>query len=106
MFSKKQKISKRLFDEVFANAKTIKTEVFILKYRKNKEKEVRISVVTPKKIFKTAVLRNKIKRRFKAVLKETKTIEQKYDLIFVLNKKIENKKREDITLIINQIRLK
>jgi ribonuclease P protein component len=106
MFSKKHRITKRLFEEVFSNGKTIKTNYFLLKYRTNEENIVRVSVVASKKIFKTAVLRNKVKRKFKAILKETNLIQTNNDLIFILNKNIEIAKRKDVTLIINQIRLK
>lgn len=78
----------------------------MLKYRKNEESTSRISVVASKKIFKTAVLRNKVKRKFKAVLKETQLVKSNNDLIFILNKSAEVTKKEDMALIINQIRLK
>jgi ribonuclease P protein component len=106
MLSKKYKISKKLFEEVFVKGKSVKTDFFLLKYKNNEEKTSRVSVVASKKIFKTAVSRNKIKRKFKSILKETRLINSKRDLIFILNKNTEAVDRNELILIIDQIRLK
>ena len=64
-FKKTEKLtSKKVMDEVFANGNTIKAFPFIVKYSLVEEQEspVQLAISVPKRNFKKAVDRNKIKR--------------------------------------------
>ncbi len=63
MLSKKHRINKELFKEVFSGGRSFHFKFISLKIAKNKEKEMRFAFVAPVKTAKKAVDRNKLKRR-------------------------------------------
>ena len=86
-------IKKRVdFLKVSKSGKKIFTKGFILqKYKRNMDLEkdtIRIGFTITKKIG-GAVIRNKIKRRFRAIIKEifTKYLKKNYDYVIIANKK-------------------
>lgn len=104
MLKKKKRVTKKTFQEIFKNGKTISTPFFLFKYLKNKEPQY--SFVVSKKIAKNAVLRNKLKRFGYNTLRNN-TTENKG--IFFFKKNIENlekEAKEDIFYIINKTKQK
>ncbi len=63
MLPKRQRITKRLFSESFSHSKTVSNDFLTLKYKVISEFPSKTSVVVSKKVEKSAVGRNKTKRR-------------------------------------------
>lgn len=105
MFSQKQRLNTSLFDEVFNFGKTKPNKLFLVKYKKNNLEFSRFAVVVSKKKVSSAVKRHLIKRRFFNAIKETGLLNKGYDVIFILNKEVENMSFDDLILIINKIEL-
>lgn len=67
MFKKKQRISSGLFSRILRSGETKHTDHFSV--RVVHSKEPRMAVVVSKKVTKTAVKRNTLKRKMRAILK-------------------------------------
>lgn len=93
MLPKKQKVDKKLFDEVFKNGRNYHSDFLFLKMsalEKQSDKS-RFAVVIPKKISKKATERNLIKRKIFASLRENKgKIKTGFAVIIFVKKGIEN----------------
>ncbi|OGD66941.1 ribonuclease P protein component [Candidatus Campbellbacteria bacterium RIFOXYC2_FULL_35_25] len=91
MLSKKSKISKKLFDQVFKEGKVYHSDSLYAKILKiGLAEENKFSIVVPKKISKKAVTRNLLKRRgFFILEKHLEKIISPYAIIFFLKKEIE-----------------
>ena len=79
MFPKKNRINKRLFDDIIKNGSSIHGSFFVFKFLKNPKikdfdpnKNFYISCVAPKSMVKSAVLRNKFKRKAYCAIKPLK----------------------------------
>lgn len=96
MFSKKQRLNKELFDNVFKLGKTQKTEYFLVKQIENNMDYSRFAISVPKKNVKGAVKRHLLKRRFSHALKNVNLVGQGRDFVFVLNSQIQNIKQADL----------
>lgn len=70
---------------LFSNAKTVKNPLFTMKYSKNSDKKATFAVAPSKKVFKTAVLRNKIKRRIYSAVKSAGLESLPYNIAFIPN---------------------
>ncbi len=79
-------IKKIEFNEIFKNSDQMFTNFFILKYS-NSEK-FRYGISVSKKIFKSSVKRNKVKRQIRSILYQYKPSFNK-NIIIVVNKKYE-----------------
>lgn len=97
MIPKEQRITKRLFSESFSYSKSISNDYFTLKYKAILEFPSKISVVVSKKVVKSAVGRNALKRLFyENVQKSTKILKKPYILMFF-------PKKESITIDKNKL---
>lgn len=67
MLSKQKRIPRTLFPHV-ANGGAFHTHLFTVRWKKSSQDGGRFSVVVSKKVAKTAVLRNKLRRRFYSAL--------------------------------------
>jgi len=69
---------------VYRRGQTIRTGVVSLKYIRNqREEKYRVAVVVSRKVSKSAVVRNRIRRRvYEIVRKEATYIGAAYDLVF------------------------
>lgn len=85
MLPKKNRLKKKKdFEKVLKKGKGFKEDFLILKVKKNRLKELRFGFIVSQKVSKKAVVRNKIKRRFREVVKERiKRINKKVDIILI-----------------------
>jgi ribonuclease P protein component len=91
---------------VYQKGKTARTPLCLLKYVPNpRRKQARVAVVVGKKIHKSAVVRNRIRRRFYEAIREAGVGEWlAYDLVFtVLDERTEALEEKDIKNIISQL---
>ncbi|NCN03867.1 MAG: ribonuclease P protein component [Candidatus Pacebacteria bacterium] len=65
MFPKENRFNSRLGDEFFANAKRIYSPLFVLYYQQREDKQVKATVIVPKKHASKATERSKIKRKMR-----------------------------------------
>lgn len=71
---------------VYQNGKTIRGQQLALKYCENQRRSVfRVAIVVSKKVHKSAVKRNRIRRRLYEIVRElAKDINKPYDLVFTV----------------------
>ena len=75
---------KKDFDKILKTKKSFKERFLILKLNKNKLKDVRFGVIVSQKVSKKAVVRNKIKRRFRSVLKDSsQNLKKGFDIVLI-----------------------
>lgn len=72
---------------VYKNGQSVRTRLFTIKYTKNsKRKRPRFSVVVSKKVFKSAVGRNRIRRRIYEQLRlQIPNIKDVYDVVVIVS---------------------
>ena len=110
MLPKKKRLSARILKEIFLTQKPVfnnkNYKIFI---RRNVYTYPRISIIVPKNVDKRSVIRNKIKRKFSALLemfeKQKTLLPRDYVIIIkqnILYKKIDELKSEFIK-ILNEI---
>lgn len=71
---------------VHSQGKTVRTKLCGLRFAANeRQKNIRVAVVVSKKVHKSAVLRNRIRRRvYEAVRSHQDQITQPFDMVFVV----------------------
>lgn len=71
---------------VYKNGQTIKSQLIILRFIKNSHRNnSRVAVVVSKKIFKSAVKRNRIRRRvYECIRPKLNYFNDSYDIVFVI----------------------
>ena len=81
-FGKKEKLkSKKLIDKLFAEGKSIKSfplKLVYISFDNAEEPELKTGVSVPKKLVKTAVKRNRIKRMMREVFRKNKYLVTSY----------------------------
>lgn len=96
MLSKTNRLTTLQLEEVIEKGEVVHTSLFWLKRYKNQDKTKKLSVITPKKIFKTAVTRNKFKRKVYNYTKEIfSKIKEGFNIVLALKEpllKTENNK--------------
>lgn len=96
MIPSKNKINKKLFDEVFKKGKIFNSRFFILKSFSIKEGK-KFTLVVPSSVSASAVKRNLLKRRGRYVINLNKDkIKEGRALIFLFKKESLNSKFEEI----------
>ncbi len=63
MISKKHRVNKALFDQIFKGGSVVHSPIFMFKYLKNLENKGFYSFVVPKTVAKSAVKRNSLRRK-------------------------------------------
>lgn len=87
MFKKNSRIDKKDVVRVMKEGVTYHSPSFLLKLLRNPQKTKLFSVIVSKKVAKTAVSRNKNKRRVREIVKkQEKNIPQGYFYIIILKK--------------------
>lgn len=84
MLPKVSRMKEKDITLLFSNAKNLKTPLFIVKFQKNQR--LIFSVAPSKKIFKTAVERNKVKRRIYNAIKEVNPTGLLFAIVIIPNK--------------------
>jgi ribonuclease P protein component len=75
---------KKDFEIIFKNSKNLRSNLFILKIKKNNLGLDRFGLVVSQKVSKRAVIRNKVRRRLAEAIKtEIENIETGLDLVLV-----------------------
>jgi ribonuclease P protein component len=107
-FPKKEKLTnKKVFETLFTEGKALREfplQLIYVKTAPNGEVPIKVAVVAPKKKFKTAVQRNRIKRLLREAYRHNKpiifnNIEGNFAFIFLyLGKKTPNFKEVDLTM--------
>jgi ribonuclease P protein component len=71
---------------VYKNGQAVRSHLVTLKYSKHpKRKEQRVAVVISKKVLKSAVRRNRVRRRIYEIIRhELTNIQPSYDLVFLV----------------------
>ncbi len=86
--------------------KSLVSPSFVLRYEENSQQEAKFAVVVSKKVDKRATVRNKIKRKFLNILKES-SADQKESLVFFLKKvsldKTDEELKKEIKEVLNKI---
>ena len=71
MLAKINRIKKKKdFDEIFKKGKIFRSDSLIFKFKKNNLKESRFGFVVSLKVSKSAVVRNKIRRRMSEIIRQ------------------------------------
>ncbi len=97
MLPRKKRLTTELFDQIMSSGRIFNSPLFTLRAIKTKEKS-RFSVVASKKIFKTAVLRNKIRRRVYAQIEKlSPRIQGGFNGIFLAKQIVEKSSPEAIS---------
>ncbi len=87
MISKSQRINRDNFENIMKKGGMINSSLFSLKFLKNPINTTHFSVVVSKKVAKTAVLRNKIRRRGYSVFgKVAKSLNNPYFIILFVKR--------------------
>lgn len=88
---------KKEFESAFKAGKIYSGDFFILKTKENKSSFSRFAFVCPVKNEKKAVLRNKNKRLFRAIIKERiSSFKENIDGIFIIKKEVKGKTYQEI----------
>ena len=92
MLPKINRITKKKdFEVIFRKAKSIKSNLFILRVAKNNLGLNRFGFVISQKVSKLATVRNKVRRRLREIVKvEFDNIKKGNDLVFIATREIEN----------------
>lgn len=74
-------------NDVYRNGSTVRANELSVRYKLNqKRKQYRVAVVVSKKVSKSAVVRNRIRRRvFELIRKQDKAISQPYDIVILIH---------------------
>lgn len=91
MFKKSSRIDKKDVGKVIKEGVAYHSPSFLLKVLKNTEEKTLFAVVVSKKVSKTAVGRNKNKRRVREVLKKALKEKKEHNFYIVILKKDLNK---------------
>lgn len=86
MLSKDTRVTTSRFKEIFDTGKTRRSGDFLIKFLPNTDRTTRAGVVVSKKVAKTAVERNKIKRTIYRLLQENKEALPYLDYIIFVQK--------------------
>lgn len=90
MFNQKNRLRKKKeIEKVFKSGKGFYSDILGFKFLKNDLNESRFCIIISAKISKKAVIRNKIRRRIRAIIiEDLKKIKKDTDLIIIVNKNI------------------
>lgn len=88
---------------VYQNGKTVRGPLCAIKYASNNRRKVyRLAVVVSKKVNKSAVVRNRIRRRlYEAVRHEAPAIQEPYDIVItVFHDQLASISSEEVTRLV------
>ena len=94
--ARRHRLLKKDIDNVFKRGKTVKGSFFFIKFLKNDTGKLRLAVSISKKVLKTAVARNKIKRFFSNFFYSSLFLNTPVDLVIVVTTSIVEKPLKEI----------
>lgn len=108
MLAKINRIKKKKdFEIIFKNSKSFKTSLFIFRIMKNSLGISRFGFVVSKKLSKSAVVRNKVRRRLSEAIKaEINNIKPETDLVIIALPGVEKKEFSEVKEAINNTLIK
>lgn len=101
---------KKDFENIAKFGKAFASDFFVLKKIDNNSEQTRFGFVVSKKVSKKAVIRNKVKRRIRAGVKEfLPQIKQGLDIVFFSKQAVKNKEfgeiKQDIWQLLKKARV-
>ena len=100
-------VSNREFNSIINRKKKTYNSSFTVYYTFKKEGKLKVGISVSKKNFKTAVLRNKIKRQVRAMCDEIMAIDLNVDIVIIVSKNYLNfdykLNKENLNLIYKKI---
>lgn len=93
---------KKEFDVIFKKGKSCKEKFLVLKYLKNSFQEYRVAFIISSKVSKSAVTRNKIRRRLYELVRKIDGL-PKYDFVFIALPGMEKVDFKDTESMVKQI---
>jgi ribonuclease P protein component len=111
MLSKLNRLKKKKdFEATFKKGKFLKSKNFILRFAKNNLEFSRFGFIVSQKVSKKAVVRNKVRRRVSAIIKNSfESIKPGQDIIFIAlfgaDKKNFSEVKEEVLEILNTSKL-
>ena len=105
MFPSKFRLKhKSCIKKVFLHGKKKYTSLFLCICKKNFKKNSRVTVIVSKKYDKRAVLRNRLKRKFREALRENVIdLKENLDIIIVPKKESDDKHISEIKTVFDKI---
>ena len=105
MLSKINRLTrKKDFEMIFKKGKGFKEDFLLLKIIKNNLGLIRFGFIVSQKVSKKATVRNRIKRRLRAIAgREVKKNKRGFDILFIVLPGLEKKKFQDVEKIINKL---
>lgn len=105
MLPKKNRLTrKKDFDLVFKKGKSFKEDFLILRAVGSKTEDCRFGIVVSKKISKKATVRNRVKRKLRALTElKIKKIKKGTDIIFIALPGLERKEFSEVEKTINSL---
>lgn len=95
---------KKNFERVFKKGKAVKEDFLLLKFVDNGLAKDRFAIIVSQKISKKATVRNKLKRRIRAIISQKlPKIKKGFDLIFVARPGLESQDFWEIEKTIDKI---
>ncbi len=106
MLTKSKRLSTALFSDIIEKGQSFHNPFLIIKVKKT-DKISRFAVSVPKKVAKTAVLRNKIKKKIYSIIKNfEKKIILGFNVIFIAKIGVDKLKFTDLSNEIDKIFVK
>ncbi|MEI6490541.1 MAG: ribonuclease P protein component [bacterium] len=109
MLPKSQRLNSSEVETVMSQGRALFGDLFLVKFIKNETGGLKISAIAPKKTFKTAVERNKVKRRINSALSpifNKNFIKNSFLVAIVANKKSLSVKIPELSSSLEQIFVK
>jgi ribonuclease P protein component len=103
MLKKKHSLSKKKdFKNILESKKSLFTNTLIIKFKQNDLSYSRFAVLVSKKISKKAVIRNKQKRRIKAIIRQDLLkIQKGIDVVIITKPDVLEKSFTQLSIILN-----
>jgi ribonuclease P protein component len=91
-------------NRVYSKSRNIRGSLVGLKYAERKDKPYRVAIVVAKKVNKSAVVRNRIRRRIYEVIRKIDNLPANIDLIFtVYSDQITELSNQELNELINDL---
>ncbi len=106
MLPKPKRLTSGEVEDVMSKGQSVFGDFFLVKFLKSESKDLRVSALSPKKFFTTAVLRNKTRRRIYSALSpifKKNLIKNSFLIAIVCNKKVITASIQELSSSIEQV---